>query len=140
MAVSVEQVTTPQGMRAFLDVPRLMYTGDPHWPPPLAWLARRVLDQQHEPFWRHADGALFVAWRDGQPVRRISAQHDRVCAAHWPADTGSFGFFECEDNAATAAALFAAAAAWLRARGLRCMRGPLSPSTHGETGFLVDGF
>lgn len=139
MDVSVQPVITSRDLRAFLDVPRRIYANDPCWPQPLAWLARCELDQQREPFWRHAEGALFVAWRDGQPVGRISAQHDRLRAAQWPANTGSFGYFECEHNHATAAALFAAAADWLRARGLQRMRGPLSPSTHGPTGFLIEG-
>jgi hypothetical protein len=51
-----------------------------------------------------------------------------------------FGFFEAFDDQEAANALFDAAGAWLRARGLDTMRGPISPSTNHETGLLVGGF
>src|SRR5207247_966603 len=37
-------------------------------------------------------------------------------------------------------ALFDAAARWLRDKGLRVMRGPMSPSINDECGLLVEGF
>ena len=54
--------------------------------------------------------------------------------------SGSIGFFESVDDQRVANALFAAAAAWLRARGCDTMRGPMSPSINDECGLLVDGF
>src|SRR5207237_1093502 len=53
---------------------------------------------------------------------------------------GFYGFFECIDDPAAARALFDTAATWLRARGLRVMRGPMSPSINDECGLLVEGF
>jgi GNAT superfamily N-acetyltransferase len=53
---------------------------------------------------------------------------------------GFFGFFECADDPAAANALITAAEEWVRARGMRGLRGPMSFSTNEECGLLVDGF
>ena len=53
---------------------------------------------------------------------------------------GFWGWFECIEDQAVADALFAAADAWLRARGLSVSRGPASFSTNDQCGLLVHGF
>jgi hypothetical protein len=53
---------------------------------------------------------------------------------------GFFGFFESERDPDLSAALFDAAASWLRAEKLTTMRGPASFSSNEEFGLLVEGF
>ena len=65
---------------------------------------------------------------------RISAQVNRRYDKYFRDGKGFVGFFECEDDAETAAALFAAAAAWLRGKGRRVMEGPMSFGVYDETG------
>jgi GNAT superfamily N-acetyltransferase len=73
-------------------------------------------------------------------VGRIAALHNtRHLAAHGDG-AGFFGFFECEDDGATAGALLAAAETWLRGRGLAVARGPANFSVQDEAGVLLDGF
>lgn len=87
----------------------------------------------------HGELAPFLALYEGRPVGRIAAilnrshnecHHDRM---------GFFGFFDFADDAA-AAALFGAACAWLRERGLTSIRGPYSPSINDVCGLLSEGF
>ncbi|MFJ7772675.1 GNAT family N-acetyltransferase [Streptomyces sp. NPDC097107] len=59
---------------------------------------------------------------------------------HHGGSDGFFGLFECADDPAAAQALFSAAGDWLRERGLTSMLGPVSFSTNGECGSLVEGF
>ena len=63
-----------------------------------------------------ADGEvqLFTARSDGRVVGRISAHIDHTLNAHQKNRWGLFGFLELEDDPEVAAALFDAAAAWLR--------------------------
>ncbi len=56
------------------------------------------------------------------------------------AKVGTFGFFECEDEPETAAALLGAAESWLSARGAREALGPMNFSLNHECGLLVEGF
>ena len=53
----------------------------------------------------------------------VNHNHNR----HHNDRVGFFGFFESIDDQAVAAALFDAARAYLRGRGMDAMRGPASP-------------
>jgi hypothetical protein len=84
--------------------------------------------------------ALFTAWKFGRLVGRISAQVDREHLRRHRDDVGFFGFFDTVDDGAIGQRLVDAAGAFLAARGMKRMRGPLSLSINEEVGMLVDGF
>jgi GNAT superfamily N-acetyltransferase len=128
------------GVEAFIRFPWSVYEGDECWVAPLLADMRTKLDPDAHPFHRHSDVQLFLATRDGRPVGRIAAIHNRRHVGHHDEPVGFFGFFECERSARTAGALFDAAGRWLRDRGLEAMRGPASFSTNEEAGLLVQGF
>lgn len=138
--IVVSEVRDKKGKRDFLDVPFPLYRHDPNWVAPLYLERFEHLDPKKNPYFQHADVQLFVAYRDGKPVGRISAQHDRLRLEHHRDNTGQFGFFESENDPAVAAALFAAAQAWLKARGLTRVQGPFNFSINDELGMLVNGF
>jgi GNAT superfamily N-acetyltransferase len=101
---------------------------------------RKLLDRAHNPFFDHGEAEYFLAERDGRVAGRIAAISNRLHNEIHSDQVGFFGFFECEQDQATADALFAAAAAWLKAKGHDVMRGPASFSVNDECGLLVDGF
>jgi hypothetical protein len=101
---------------------------------------RDRLSPGKNPFFRHAEGTLFTAWRDGRCVGRISAQIDHEHLRIHQEQVGFFGFFDTIDDQAVATALVDAAAKWLAARGMKAMRGPFNLSINEETGLLVSGF
>lgn len=146
--VVVRPARTAADLRRFIDLPYRLHRGDPQWVPPLRMDMRTLLSRQKNPFFQHADAEYFLAERetagDGGRQReragRIAAIHNRLHNEFHADEVGFFGFFECVDDQAVADALFEAAAAWLRERGLRVMRGPASFSTNDECGVLVDGF
>ncbi len=142
MTLSVVRVEGGRDLRRFIDVPWKIYPAlqESHWIPPLRIMVKDLLDTRKNPFFLNADRALFLALRDGRPVGRIAAIENRAHNRHHGDRVGFFGFFESEDNPATAAALLDAAAGWLGARGLDHMRGPVNPSTNHEIGLLVRGF
>lgn len=139
-SVLVTEVVTRRQNADWHGVPAKILRGDAAWVEPLRVLEKRRVSPKHSPFFTFGEVARFVAYRDGRPVGRISAQvNRRHLEAHKDA-TGQFGFFDCSDDAAAANALVAAAADWLAARGLERMTGPFSLSINEETGLLVDGF
>ena len=141
MTLRVEQVDGRRGVAAFVDAAWRVQAGrGTQWIPPLRAMVRDGLDQTGNPFYREADRALFVARRDGVVVGRIAAVENRWHNRHHDDRVGFFGFFECLDDSDAARELLAAAEAWLRARGLTSVRGPISPSMNHECGLLVDGF
>jgi len=143
-AAPLEVLELSPGRRAdrarFIAVPAPLYRGDPRYVAPLRREVHALLDPARNPWHRHAELALFVAVRGREAVGRIAAirdpRYDRIRAE----PLGFFGFFDCVDDRACAAALLAEAERWARARGAREMRGPVSPSMHDECGTLVDGF
>src|SRR4051812_34988155 len=91
-------------------------------------------------FFSHGDAQLFLAWRDGRVVGRISAQYDdefnRVQGNRW----GMFGFLELEDAGDVLPPLLDAAATWLRAHDRDQMVGPMDFSINDELGVQMGGF
>lgn len=137
---SVRPARGARDRRAFVGLPYALHRSDPNWPPPLRRDVRALLDPERNPFFAHGQAEYFLARRDGRVVGRIAAIRNRLHEeAHGDA-TGFFGFFESEDDPRTAALLLEAAAEWLRAHGLRALRGPLSFSINDDAGLLVDGF
>jgi hypothetical protein len=124
----------------FIAIPAQLYHGDPRYVPPLRREVHSMLDPSRNPWHRHADTVLFIARRGGETVGRIAAIRDHGYDAVQGKRVGIFGFFECVDDRACAAALLGEAERWVRERGALVMRGPISPSLHDECGTLVEGF
>ena len=144
MSLPVEVIALSPSRRAhrrrFIAVPAALYRGDPCWVPPLRRDVHRLLDPATNPWHRHGEVALFVARRGAEVVGRIAAVHDRRRDETWPEPTAAFGFFECIEEVACAAALLDAAERWARERGCVAIRGPMSPTMEDECGCLVEGF
>ncbi len=138
--VSIVEVRTPGQLEVFLDFPRRIYANDHNWVPPLKQEVKKLLDCEHHPFWQHARRTLFLAERNGEIVGRISAQVDDNYNNLWNEKLGSFGFFETVEDQEVAEVLLGAATGWVRNQGMNMMRGPMSPSSNDEWGFLVQGF
>jgi hypothetical protein len=133
-------VRTPADKKAFVELPWRIYRHDPKWVPPLLSMAYEAVDVEKHPFYEFARLGLFNAWRGGQLVGRIGAiDNPRHNQTHRD-KVGFYGFFEVEDDAEVAQALFDAAGEWLRARGKDTIRGPANPSVNSEYGLLVKGF
>jgi GNAT superfamily N-acetyltransferase len=139
MPVEVRPVASKRELKAFMRLPWRLYRNEPQWVPPLLMELRKRLDRERNPFFEHAEAEYFLAWRDGRPVGRITAQVDRNLNEFQGNDWGLFGFFECEDDPEAAAALLDAAAGWLRQRGRDRMVGPMDFTTNDECGLLVEG-
>jgi GNAT superfamily N-acetyltransferase len=139
-SAQVAPVRGRSDLEAFVALPYELHRRLPGWTPLLRRDVRTTLDPARNPFFEHAEHELFVARRGGRVVGRIAAIHDRLHNETHGDRTGIFGFFESVEEPAVAAALFDAAAAWLRGRQRDTLRGPLSPSINDEAGLLVDGF
>jgi len=139
-ALEVVPVRGRRQLRSFIHLPYQIYRGDPNWVAPLLHDMRVMFNPARHPFYLHSEVQPLLALRGGRPVGRIAAIHNRNHIAFHQEPLGFFGFFECEQRTETAEALFAAAADWLRERGLEAMRGPTSFSTNEQAGLLIEGF
>jgi GNAT superfamily N-acetyltransferase len=135
----VRAVNGGRELQAFIRLPWRLYRDSAEWVPPLISERKRHLDRRRNPFFEHAEAEYFLAWRDGEPVGRITAHVDHRFNEFHSNRWGMFGFFECERDPAVAGALLDTAESWLRERGRDRMVGPLDFSTNHECGVLVEG-
>lgn len=140
MTVIVRQAVSKRDLDQFIHFPWRVLKSDPFWVPPLVNDRKNKLDIQKNSFWKNADRALFIAYKDDQPAGTIIAIHDRFRQQRFNEPLGMFGFFDCIDDAEVAGKLFQASSDWLKIRGLTSMRGPYNPSPSDEVGILVEGF
>ena len=136
--VQVKKVENRRELEAFIRLPWRIYREDPAWVPPLIWERKEFLSSRN-PFFKYGEACLFLAYQDGVPVGRISAQVNRLHLARYGPE-GHFGFLEAIDDQAVFAALLDAAEGFLRARGLKKILGPFNFSINQECGLLVEGF
>ncbi len=139
-AIEVKRITAKDGIKDWLLVPQIVLGDDPAWVQPLDLAERQRISPSHNPFFAFGDAVFFVAYKDGRPAGRISAQVNKRHLAQHGDQTGHFGFFDCIDDVAVARSLFAAAEQWLLAQGLRCMQGPFNLTINQDAGLLVSGF
>lgn len=136
-AIEVAPVLTRRDRALFLRLPDRLHADDPCYVAPLLLQRREMLDAARNPYFGHAEVALFLAWRHGRPVGRVSAQID-YHAVERHGLIGHFGLLAAEDEAVVAA-LMAAVERFLAAKGMARVCGPFNLSINQEAGLLVEG-
>lgn len=138
--IRIEKVVTRRDLGRFIKFPWRVYEGDSYWVPPLIADMKERLDPKRNPFFEHAECALFLAGEGGSLTGRIAAivddRHNDIHAEK----VVFFGFYESLNDPETAKALIDAAAAWGRERGMNILRGPMNLSMNDECAFLLEGF
>ena len=137
--VEIRQVTDSRDLKAFIEVPWAIYGDDPNWAPPLKFERKGAFSEKN-PFFEHARWQAWLAYRDGVPVGRISAQVDSLYLELHDAHTGFFGMIEAPEDPEVFAALFGAAGGWLKEQGMQTALGPFNLGINQEIGCLVEGF
>jgi hypothetical protein len=137
--LQIVKVENRKALNNFIRVLWPLYKDDPAWVPPLM-LERRMQLSPKNPYFEHATFSSWVAYRNGKPVGRISAQIDQLHLDRYQDATGFFGMLESENNSVTFQALMGTAENWLRTRGMQRVAGPYNLSINQELGLLVEGF
>lgn len=137
--ITIARCCSSADRKLFERLPEMLHGSDPAFVPPVPGAVAKFL--RPDSLFNCQDGTItgFIARRDGRPVGRIAAIHNRSHNAYWNDRVGFFGFFACEQNGETARALFAEAENTLLGHGCDTMRGPYSPSINEECGLLTMG-
>jgi hypothetical protein len=138
MSVKIRQIDSKADRKKFVTMPWLVYRDDPRWVPPLIMDRLEAIDPKKNPFFEHAEAALFLAERDGVAVGRISAHINHLHNEYHNDKTGFFGWFESIDDPKVAGALLETAEGWLRERGRDQALGPECWSVYEELGVLAE--
>jgi hypothetical protein len=135
----VEVATDKKALKTFIRVPWNIYKDDPNWVAPLLFERKEALSGKH-PYFKHARWRAWIAYLDGEPVGRISAQIDELHQQRYNNKTGFFGLIEAPDNHEVFSALFNTAEHWLQENGMQHVVGPFNLGINQEVGILVEGF
>ncbi len=127
-------------VRRFVEFPFRLYRDEPLWVPPLVHEARAQLDPDRHPFYQHSEAAFFLATMGDESVGRIAVLDNRRFNEYHDERTVWFYHFDAVEDRAVSRALFDAAFAWARGRGLECIWGPKGFLQADGQGILVEGF
>ena len=138
--ITIVPVLSSKDKKAFIQFPKGLYKGNPHWVAPLDMDMKVMLNPKKHPFYEYGTIEPFLALRDGKVIGRIAAVTNALYAEHHDAETAFFGFFECINDQSVADALFDHATDVLKSKGFSKVHGPASPSCNYDFGLLTEGF
>lgn len=140
MSIEIKKVTDTAGKKKFVNCQWNFYKDNPNWVAPIKMDRMKLLNEDKNPFYKHAEIQLFLAYDGKEIVGRIAAitndNHNKIHNDK----VGFFGFFESIDNQEVANKLFDVSVKWLKSKGMTDIRGPVNPSTNDELGLLIDAF
>ncbi len=140
MTVEIRHHLPGHAPSAFMTFPNQLYADDFGWTPPLQSETCKQLSPKKNPYFAHADVALFTAWHGETLIGRCSAQVDSEYLRTHRDRTGFFGCFDTVDCNQTASMLLDAAGRWCADRGMARLQGPFTLGINEELGIMIEGF
>ena len=139
----ITEVTTNKHKDEFLFLPVVLYKNTPKWIRPLDKDIESVFDKEQNKTFRHGECIRWILTNDaGVTVGRVAAFVNQKTANKGnDQPTGGIGLFECINDQAAAFMLFDQCKAWLQARGMEAMDGPINFGNRDRWwGLLIEGF
>lgn len=137
------EVSSRNTIRAFLDVPKLIYKNDKNWISHLDQDMEGVFDPEKNKLLNN--GGQIIRWvlqNDKEKyIGRIAAFIHPKISHTTEYVHGGVGFFECTNDKEAAKMLFDAGKNWLSSKGMEAMDGPVNFGERNQWwGCLVEGF
>ena len=77
-SIEIKPVLSKKDRKIFVTLLWDIFKDDPNWVPPLIMERIDIIDEKKNPYFLHADVRLWIAYKNGMPVGRISAQIDEL--------------------------------------------------------------
>lgn len=141
--MTIQPVTSPAHIRAFLELPLRIYKNEPHWIRPLDKDIEAIFDPAKNKAFKYGAAQRWLLLNErGEAIGRIAAfVNEKTANKDNKQPTGGCGFFECINDQLAANMLFDTAKAWLEAKGMQAMDGPINFGDRDKWwGCLADGF
>lgn len=134
----IKEVTQKKDLREFIQFPKTLYRGCPHYVPPLDSAEMSALTSH--PAMAFCSLKLWMAYDNGEVVGRIAGIINHKCNELKGQKRVRFGWFDTIDDFAVAQALLSTVEAWGKENGLTEICGPSRFSNMDRQAMLVDGF
>ena len=140
MSLEIRPVLTRRELRKFVDFPEKLYRHNPYYVPPLVFDQMDTLDQKKGAAQEFCDSALYMAYRDGEPVGRVAAIVNHKANEQWNHKEVRFGWYDFIEDPEVAKALMDKVYEFGRKHGMESVVGPLGFTDFDPEGMLVEGF
>ena len=140
MQIVVKEVVTKREKLAWVRFPNRLYKNNPHFVPFLEMDEMDTFTEGKNPAYAFCETKLFCAYREGEMVGRIAALINHAYNKKWNKNAIRFTRFDFIDDYAVSEALFGAAVAWGKSKGLSEIMGPIGFTDMDHEGMLVEGF
>lgn len=141
MSVTVKKIApSAKPLRNYVQFGIDLYKGNDYYVPPLIYDEVNTLSPEKNPAFEYCSAQSFMAYRNGEPVGRITAIINDAVNAKTGEHTMRFGFVDFIDDAEVVDALFKAAEDWGRRRGMTKIVGPMGFTDMDHEGMLIEGF
>ncbi|EUK18736.1 hypothetical protein [Commensalibacter papalotli (ex Servin-Garciduenas et al. 2014)] len=137
--LKVFPVRTAKQLDLFIRLPRLLYSKYSGYVPPLDFEEKALLHPKKSAFFRYGSAQYFLAYKNNEPVGRISAQIDPNALRQWKEPIGLFGALDAIDDAEVVQQLISTAITWLKKHGMEKIRGPYTLNANSQAGAMVEG-
>ena len=139
MSIEIRKVSTKKELKTFMFMHKKHYKGHEYYIPELDMEIKYLFNKKKNPIFKEAEIEYFLAYSNGKPVGRISAQIINEHNKAWNDNIGWFGFWITPNDEEIAYALLNTAFNWVKDRGYDAMRGPGNFS-YPDFGLLTNGF
>ena len=77
MKVRIINSEYPKDVNKFVDFPFQLYKDNKQWVPPLVSSAKKILDRNRHPFYKHSEADFFLAEAGGRTLGRLAVMENR---------------------------------------------------------------
>lgn len=141
MAIEIKEINpTTKELRKYVRFGLDMYRDNPYFVPPLIYDDINTLRPDKNPAFDFCRAQSFMAFRDGNPVGRITGIINDSVNSRTGEKTLRFSFVDFIDDNEVADALFDAVERWGKEQGMTSIAGPMGFTDLDHEGMLIDGF
>lgn len=140
MSVRIREVKTKKELKKFIWFGINLYKDCEFAAPPLFMDDLLNLTKKNNPALDFCDTAYFLAYKNNKIVGRIAGIINPVSNETWNQKHARFGWVDFIDDNEVSKALFDAAIAWAKSKGMTSIHGPLGFTDFDKEGTLIEGF
>lgn len=140
MSVTIREVNSKKDLKNFIRFGINLYKDCEFAAPPLLMDDLLNLSKGKNPALDFCETAYFVAYKDNKIVGRIAGIINPVANETWNEKNARFGWVDFIDDMEVSKALFDAAVAWAKSKGMTSIHGPLGFTDFDHEGLLIEGY
>lgn len=140
MSIIIREVSSKKELKKFIWFGIDLYKNCEFAATPLLMDDLLNLSKGKNPALDFCETAYFLAYKDNKIVGKIAAIINPVANERWNEKNGRFGWVDFIDDLEVSKALFDAAIAWVKAKGMTAIHGPLGFTDFDHEGTLIEGY